>query len=228
MIIVDSVSNVTEQTIDKGSKIIRIEEQKSYLIMKRTIDILGALFGIIILFWLFILVAVLIKIEDPKGPVFFKQIRVGKNENKFNMYKFRSMVTDAEEKLNDLLQFNEVSGAMFKMKEDPRITRIGKFMRKTSIDELPQLWNVLKGEMSLVGPRPPLLREVEEYTDYDKQRLLVLPGCTGLWQVSGRSNIGFEEMVELDLKYIKERSLMMDIGLIFRTVKVLFGSGDAY
>ena len=121
------------------------------------------------------------------------------------------MVTDAEEKLKELLQYNEVSGAMFKMKEDPRITKIGKFIRKTSIDELPQLWNVLKGDMSLVGPRPPLPREVEEYSSYDKQRLLVTPGCTGLWQVSGRNSLGFEEMVELDLKYIANRNIFFDI-----------------
>ena len=115
------------------------------------------------------------------------------------MYKFRSMVIDAEDKLNDLLQLNEASGAMFKMKEDPRVTKIGRFIRKTSIDELPQLINVLKGEMSLVGPRPPLPREVKEYTPYDMQRLMVTPGCTGLWQVSGRNDIGFEEMVCLDI-----------------------------
>ncbi|WP_460291255.1 sugar transferase [Bacillus cereus] len=152
--------------------------------MKRLIDIFGSLCGLIFLSPIFLIVALFIKLEDPKGPVFFKQIRVGKDEKEFGMYKFRSMVVDAEEQLNDLLQLNEVSGAMFKMKEDPRITKIGKFIRKTSIDELPQLLNVLKGEMSLVGPRPPLPREVKEYTLYDKQRLLVTPGCTGLWQVT--------------------------------------------
>lgn len=138
------------------------------------------------------------------------------------------MVSNAEEKLQELLQYNEVSGAMFKMKDDPRITKIGKFIRKTSIDELPQLFNVLKGDMSLVGPRPPLPREVEEYSDYDKQRLLVTPGCTGLWQVSGRSNIGFKEMVDLDLMYIRKRSLLFDIKIILKTVLVLFGSKDAF
>ena len=154
--------------------------------------------------------------EDPKSPVLFKQVRVGKNEKEFEMYKFRSMITDAEEKLKDLLQHNEVSGAMFKMKDDPRVTKIGKFIRKTSIDELPQLLNVLKGEMSLVGPRPPLTREVKEYTSYDKQRLLVTPGCTGLWQVMERNSVGFKEMVELDLTYIQHSNLWFDVKLILK------------
>ncbi|MGG4021694.1 sugar transferase, partial [Geobacillus stearothermophilus] len=144
------------------------------------------------------------------------------------MYKFRSMVTNAEELLESLLHLNEVTGAMFKMKEDPRVTKIGKFIRKTSIDELPQLWNVLKGEMSLVGPRPPLPREVAQYTEYDKQRLLVTPGCTGLWQVSGRNDLGFDEMVELDLKYIRERSLLYDIRIILKTIKIMIKPNSAY
>ncbi|EEK53695.1 sugar transferase [Bacillus cereus] len=205
-----------------------INQKRSYIFMKRLIDIVGSFCGIIILLPVFIIVAICIKLEDPKGPVFFKQIRVGKDEKDFGMYKFRSMVTDAEEKLQDLLQHNEVSGAMFKMKDDPRVTKIGKFIRKTSIDELPQLINVLKGEMSLVGPRPPLLREVKTYTAYDKQRLKVIPGCTGLWQVSGRSNIGFREMVELDLYYIQYRSILFDFKIILKTVFVLFGSKDAF
>ena len=144
------------------------------------------------------------------------------------MYKFRSMVSNAEDMLEDLLSKNEVEGAMFKMKEDPRITRIGRFIRKTSIDELPQFWNVLLGDMSLVGPRPPVPREVETYSSYDKLRLRVTPGCTGLWQVSGRNELNFHEMVELDLQYIKQRSIIFDIKIILLTVKVMFGSKDAY
>ncbi|MCG6184553.1 sugar transferase [Anoxybacillus sp. LAT_38] len=205
-----------------------INDSKSYLLTKRIIDIIGALIGLIALSWLFFLVAILIKLEDRKGPVFFKQVRVGKDGKEFYMYKFRSMVTDAEAKLQELLKYNEVSGAMFKMKNDPRVTKVGKFIRKTSIDELPQLWNVLKGEMSLVGPRPPLPREVEQYTEYDKQRLLVTPGCTGLWQVSGRSNVGFEKMVELDLKYIRERSLLYDLKIILKTIKIMVKPNSAY
>ncbi|MBE5102877.1 sugar transferase [Priestia aryabhattai] len=203
-------------------------ESLVYLGLKRTLDIIGSLIGIILLSIVFIIVALAIKIEDPKGPVFFSQPRIGKKGKIFKMYKFRSMVTDAEIKLKELLQLNETTGAMFKMKNDPRVTKIGKLIRKTSIDELPQLFNVLKGEMSLVGPRPPLPREVAEYTNYDKQRLIVTPGCTGIWQVSGRSNIGFKEMVELDLYYIKNQSIFMDIKIILKTVFVLFGSKNAF
>jgi exopolysaccharide biosynthesis polyprenyl glycosylphosphotransferase len=207
---------------------VAVNDKKGYLIAKRIMDICGALIGLICLSWLFFIVALLIKLEDPKGPVFFKQVRVGKDGKEFYMYKFRSMVTNAEELLESLLHLNEVTGAMFKMKDDPRVTKIGKFIRKTSIDELPQLWNVLKGEMSLVGPRPPLPREVAQYTEYDKQRLLVTPGCTGLWQVSGRNDLGFVEMVELDLKYIRERSLLYDIGIIFKTIKIMIRPNSAY
>ncbi|WP_245947436.1 sugar transferase [Bacillus taeanensis] len=206
-----------------------IEESRPYNTAKRLLDITGALIGLILLLPLFFVVALCIKLEDPKGPILFKQIRVGKNGKEFNMYKFRSMVSNAEKLLEQLLEKNETTGAMFKMKNDPRVTKIGRFIRKTSIDELPQLWNVLKGDMSLVGPRPPLPNEVEQYTDYDRQRLLVVPGCTGLWQVSGRSNIGFEEMVELDLKYITERNIRYDFKLIVKTfLLLLFGDKGAY
>jgi lipopolysaccharide/colanic/teichoic acid biosynthesis glycosyltransferase len=138
------------------------------------------------------------------------------------------MCVDAEEKLADLLAYNEVDGAMFKIKDDPRVTKIGKFIRKTSIDELPQLWNVLKGEMSLVGPRPPLIREVAEYTEYDNQRLLVKPGCTGVWQVSGRNDIGFDEMVQLDIDYIDNLDFWNDVKILFKTVGVIFKPNGAY
>ncbi|SDS28163.1 Sugar transferase involved in LPS biosynthesis (colanic, teichoic acid) [Paenibacillaceae bacterium GAS479] len=208
-----------------------VEGRKSirgYLMMKRAMDIAGAIIGLIMLSPLFLLLAILIKAEDRRGPVFFSQVRVGKGEKTFRMYKFRSMVSNAEELLPQLLTQNEIEGAMFKMKEDPRITRIGRFIRRTSIDELPQLWNVVKGEMSLVGPRPPLPREVEEYTAYDKQRLRVTPGCTGLWQVSGRNGLSFKNMVELDLRYIHQRSIRFDLGILFRTVKVLLGDRNAF
>ncbi len=199
-----------------------------YLMMKRAMDIVAASIGLIFLSPIFLVLAIAIKLEDPKGPVFFSQKRVGKGEKNFNMYKFRSMVSNAEELLAELLEKNEIQGAMFKMKDDPRITRIGKFIRKTSIDELPQLWNVVRGDMSLVGPRPPLPREVAEYTAYDKQRLKVTPGCTGLWQVSGRNSLSFSEMVELDIQYIQERGVFYDVSIIMKTVKMLTGSKNAY
>ena len=205
-----------------------VNTNMNYIRMKRLIDILGSLLGIIILSPFFLIIAISIKIENPKGRVFFKQVRVGMDETTFYMYKFRSMVSDAEDRLKDLLELNEVTGAMFKIKDDPRLTKIGKYIRKTSIDELPQLWNVLKGELSLVGPRPPLLRELKEYTTYDKQRLLVKPGCTGLWQVSGRNDLGFKEMVELDLKYINERTLVYDMKIIFKTIKIIVFPNSAY
>ncbi|KOO50914.1 multidrug MFS transporter [Priestia koreensis] len=210
------------------STAIEVNQQLGYRVTKRAMDIIGALFGILLLCVPLLLVALAIKIEDPKGPIFFSQKRIGKNGKEFHMYKFRSMVSDAEEKLKDLLALNETTGAMFKMKNDPRITRIGRIIRKTSVDEFPQLFNVLKGDMSLVGPRPPLPREVAEYSPYHMQRLLVVPGCTGLWQVSGRSSIGFEGMVELDIQYIKKCTTGYDLKIIVKTVRVLFGSNDAF
>ncbi|MGG0252072.1 sugar transferase [Bacillus toyonensis] len=205
----------------------KVNASKGYLVAKRCIDFIGALCGLILLSPVFLIIAVLIKYQDPKGPVLFKQIRIGKNGKEFYMYKFRSMVVDAEKKLEGLLKHNEVSGAMFKMKEDPRVTRIGRLIRKTSIDELPQLLNVLKGEMSLVGPRPPLPREVKQYTAYDKQRLLVTPGCAGLWQVTERNSVGFKEMVELDLEYINKRSVIYDLKIIFKTIQIMIKSNGA-
>ncbi|MBB6671474.1 sugar transferase [Cohnella nanjingensis] len=199
-----------------------------YTSVKRGMDVAGALFALALFSPVFAVTAALIKLESPKAPVFFQQTRIGKNGREFKMYKFRSMVPDAEQKLATLLAQNEIKGAMFKLKDDPRITRIGRFIRKTSIDELPQLVNVLKGEMSLVGPRPPLPREVEEYSDYDKLRLAVSGGCTGLWQVNGRSKLSFEQMVELDLEYIRKRSIRGDLKIIFRTFKLLLGAKDAF
>lgn len=217
---------------DKNNKIYldrqKVEAKVVYHFIKRAIDICGSSLGLIVLSPLFLIVGYMIKKEDSGGPIFFSQDRVGKNGEVFKMYKFRSMCVDAEEKLALLLEHNEVDGAMFKMKDDPRVTKIGKFIRKTSIDELPQLWNVLKGEMSLVGPRPPVIREVHEYSEYDKQRLYVKPGCTGLWQVSGRNHVGFEQMVQMDLEYIKSQDLLFDIEIIFKTVLVIVRPNGAY
>lgn len=206
---------------------IQPKEGPVYLFFKRAMDIIGSLCGIILLSPLLIIVALAIKIEDPKGSVFFSQKRCGKDNKLFPMYKFRSMVSNAEELLEELMEHNEMDGPVFKIKEDPRITRVGKFIRKTSIDELPQLFNILRGDMSIVGPRPAIPHEVAEYSDYHKQRLLVKPGLTCIWQVSGRNSIGFEEWMEMDLEYIEKRNLWMDIKLIFKTVGVLFGDEHA-
>ncbi|MBN2918309.1 MAG: sugar transferase [Lactobacillus sp.] len=227
-----NVSNLNRETKKVREEILikkeEIDSKYLYLFVKRIIDIFGSLIGLVVLSPLFLIVAYKIKKEDPSGPIFFSQERVGKNGKTFKMYKFRSMCVDAEEQLDKLLQHNEVQGAMFKMKEDPRVTKIGKFIRRTSIDELPQLWNVLNGDMSLVGPRPPLSREVSEYSDYAKQRLLVKPGCTGLWQVSGRNHVGFDEMVDLDLKYITNQSIINDVLIIVKTFKIILMPNGAY
>lgn len=199
-----------------------------YRMSKRIFDFVASLLGLIILSPLFLIVAVMIKIEDPKAPVFYSQIRLGKNKKSFKMFKFRSMIVDADSHLKELLKQNEIEGAMFKMKNDPRVTRVGRFIRKYSIDELPQLVNVLLGQMSLVGPRPPLPREVAKYTDHDMQRLIVKPGCTGLWQVSGRNDVGFDEMVSLDLKYISKRSISFDLYVMIKTVGIFFVPNGAY
>lgn len=207
---------------------LKAESRILYLAIKRVMDCVLAFTGLVLLSPLFLIVSILIKFEDPRGSVLFYQTRVGKDEKPFRMYKFRSMVSNAEEQLETLLDQNEVSGAMFKMKDDPRITKIGKWIRKTSIDELPQLWNVLCGEMTLVGPRPALPREVNQYSSSDKLRLKVTPGCTGLWQVSGRNNLSFHEMLELDLEYIERRSLWLDVKVILRTVKIIVFPNSAY
>ncbi|EJO5346054.1 exopolysaccharide biosynthesis polyprenyl glycosylphosphotransferase [Clostridium botulinum] len=197
-----------------------------YFVIKRIIDLLGSIIGLTLLSPILIITAIVIKI-DSKGPIFFIQKRVGKDGQCFNMYKFRSMVIDAEDKLSQLKDKNEMSGPMFKMKNDPRVTKIGSFIRKTSIDELPQLLNVLKGDMSLVGPRPNLPREVMKFTDYQKNKLIAQPGITCYWQVMGRNNIDFEQWIELDIKYVKDRNVWVDIKLIFKTVRVLFGDDNA-
>ncbi len=198
----------------------------TYSICKRLFDIGASLAAIILLSPLFIIVAVIIKV-DSRGSVFFHQKRIGFMGKPFYMHKFRSMVTDAEERFGEVEDKNEISGFMFKIRNDPRVTKVGKIIRKTSIDELPQLFNVLKGEMSIVGPRPPIGREVQKYDAWHNLRLSVKPGITGLWQVSGRNDIGFEDMCRLDLKYIRERNFKYDLKIIFRTIPVLLGDNRA-
>ena len=191
-------------------------------VMKRILDILGGLVGCILCLIVGLFVAPAIYIEDP-GPVIFKQQRVGRNGRRFTMYKFRSMYQDAEERKKELMAQNEMDGLMFKMKDDPRITKVGKFIRKTSLDEFPQFFNVLMGDMSLVGTRPPTVGEFEMYENHHKRRLSLKPGITGLWQVSGRSEItDFEDVVKLDLEYIDRWSFLFDVQILFRTVAAVF------
>lgn len=215
-----------EREILSSSKLV-LQYSKYYVVIKRLMDVVFSTIGLIVLSPIMLIVAVAIKLEDIKGPILFSQERVGYLGKKFKMYKFRSMYVDAEERLHEIQHLNEQTGPVFKMKDDPRITKVGKFIRKTSLDELPQLINILKGEMSIVGPRPALLREVVQYNDYQKQRLLVKPGLTCIWQVSGRNNIGFDEWVELDLEYIKNQSLGLDIKLILQTIPALLGDHNA-
>ncbi|MCR4728033.1 MAG: sugar transferase [Lachnospiraceae bacterium] len=196
--------------------------------LKRATDILGSVVGLILTFVAFLIFAPIIKLQSP-GPVFFKQRRVGKNGRRFWLYKFRSMYADAEARKQELMAQNKMNGNMFKLENDPRITPIGRFMRKYSIDELPQFWNVLKGEMSLVGTRPPTEDEFKQYEAHHRARLGIKPGLTGMWQVSGRSNItDFEEVVALDTQYISNWNLGMDFRILVRTVLVVLkGSGAA-
>lgn len=199
-----------------------------YPAAKRALDVVGAAFGLVLLAPLLLIVAILIRVESP-GPVFFAQTRIGRRENPFRCWKFRSMTIDAQQRQGELMACNEMpGGTTFKMKHDPRITRIGRFIRKASIDELPQLWNVLIGEMSLVGPRPPVPAEVARYSAVDRQRLSVKPGITCTWQVTGRSDIPFREQVALDLRYIQERSLLLDIRLLLMTVPAVLLARGAY
>lgn len=197
--------------------------QSSYkrLLIKRVMDIAGGLVGMLITLIFFPFVAIAIKADSP-GPVLFSQVRIGRNGRRFKIYKFRSMYMDAEERKKELEKQNEMQGLMFKMENDPRITRVGKFIRKTSIDELPQFYNVLKGDMSLVGTRPPTEDEFEKYNQYYRRRISMTPGLTGLWQVSGRSEIdNFDDVVKYDLQYIDNWSLTLDIRILLRTVYVV-------
>ena len=188
------------------------------LVLKRVMDICGAVVGLILCGIISIFLVPAIKLDSP-GPAIFSQIRIGKNGRRFKFYKFRSMYVDAEERKKELMKNNEMDGLMFKMEDDPRITKVGKFIRKTSLDEFPQFWNVLIGDMSLVGTRPPTEDEFNKYNGHYKRRLMMTPGITGLWQVSGRSSItDFDEVVKLDLEYIDNWSLLGDIKILFKTV----------
>lgn len=198
-----------------------------YLTVKRLFDIAASLFALLITLPLTLVVSLCIYLDD-RGPIFYTQERIGKDGKPFRIYKFRSMCQNADAKKKELTEQNEVNGAMFKMSNDPRVTRVGCFIRRHSIDELPQLINVLLGNMTVVGPRPPLPEEVYQYSQHDKERLKVKPGCTGLWQVSGRNSLDFDEMVELDIDYIEHASLLLDVKICFKTVWIMIYPNEAY
>ena len=218
------------QELNLDNNRIMLEKKKlsrnTYEFLKRLMDIICSMSALIVLAPILIVVDILIKIES-KGPVIFSQERVGINNKKFKMYKFRSMVVNAEDMKEKLEKQNERKGPMFKIKNDPRITTIGRFIRKTSIDELPQLINILKGEMSIVGPRPSLPKEVIQFEPWMLERLKVKPGLTCYWQVQGRDHIEFEDWMRLDVKYVKDRNFLLDIKLIFKTFFVFLGDQNA-
>ncbi|WP_462399564.1 sugar transferase [Lacticaseibacillus pantheris] len=197
-----------------------------YKVTKRLMDIIGSCIALVLFSPIILYIVIAIKLED-RGPVLYKQTRVGKDGQEFELWKFRSMVQGADKIKGELADQNEIEdGPMFKMKDDPRITKTGKFIRHHSLDEVPQFVNILKGDMSLVGPRPALPKEVAEYSDHDRERLQVIPGLTGLWQVSGRSKLTFAQMVDLDLQYIDKRSVLFDLQIIMKTFFQMFDPKD--
>ena len=225
----DGARTLIKTTAADRSNMKAVYQQKSlmYKFVKRLSDILLSGIALVCLSPVFLVTAISIKLEDC-GPAFFIQPRAGKDMKTFKMYKFRSMYVNADEKLAELLKDNEQTGHAFKIKNDPRITKVGKFIRKVSIDELPQLINIMKGDMSIVGPRPILPWQMEECNEYEKQRLIVQPGLTCYWQIGGRANIKWEEWVELDLDYIQNMSLWTDIKMIVKTIPAVFDSEGAY
>lgn len=217
------LSTVAEES-DSVSKKARVKKRTAYRFFKRLFDIILSALGLIILAIPFLILSIIIFIDSPGASPIYTQVRVGKNGRTFKFYKFRSMIPNAEKKLDELLNKNEMEGPVFKMKDDPRITRVGRFIRRSSIDELPQLYNVFKGNMSLVGPRPPLMREVSQYTDEQMRRVSIKPGITCYWQIQPKRNsLSFDEWLALDMKYIEERSLLTDVKILVKTVGAVFG-----
>jgi lipopolysaccharide/colanic/teichoic acid biosynthesis glycosyltransferase len=216
--------SVVAEESDSVSKKARVKERTAYRFFKRLFDIILSALGLIILAIPFLILSIIIFIDSSGASPIYTQVRVGKNGRTFKFYKFRSMIPNAEKKLDGLLNKNEMEGPVFKMKDDPRITRVGRFIRRSSIDELPQLYNVLKGNMSLVGPRPPLMREVSQYTDEQMLRVSIKPGITCYWQIQPKRNsLSFDEWLALDMKYIEERSFFTDVKILFKTVRAVFG-----
>lgn len=218
-------SSVEDTPKQEENKLVRLDRneqlhsKKRYWLVRRAQDVFFSALALLFLLPWMALLALVIYIDDPHGSPFFAQTRCGRDGKLFKMYKFRSMYVDAEERLSEILEDNEMDGPAFKIKDDPRITRVGRIIRKISLDELPQLWNVLKGDMSIVGPRPALPREVEQYTEEQKQRMYVTPGLTCYWQIQPRRNdISFDDWMALDLQYIQERSFLVDWKIIFKTI----------
>ena len=218
-------SSVEDTPKQEENKLVRLDRneqlhtKKRYWLVRRAQDIFFSALALLFLLPWMALLALVIYIDDPHGSPFFAQTRCGRDGKLFKMYKFRSMYVDAEDRLSEILEDNEMDGPAFKIKDDPRITRVGRIIRKISLDELPQLWNVLKGDMSIVGPRPALPREVEQYTEEQKQRMYVTPGLTCYWQIQPRRNdISFDDWMALDLQYIQERSFLVDWKIIFKTI----------
>ena len=213
------MDNAVKEKLVELNPVKQVKTRRSYWFWRRTQDIFFSVLALLVLWPVMLITALIIYLDDPHGSPIFSQVRVGRDGKLFKMYKFRSMYVDAEARLQELLKDNEMDGPAFKMKDDPRITRVGRFIRKVSIDELPQLINIVKGDMSIVGPRPALPREVEQYTSLQRQRLMVTPGLTCYWQIQPKRNdISFEDWMALDLKYIQERSFRVDWMIIFKTV----------
>jgi len=206
---------------------VEINGSFGYIVAKRGFDLVMGAFILLLLIPIFPLVALMIKL-DSRGPVFYKQDRVGERGRRFKFYKFRSMYSEADRQLSSLEKENEQDGPVFKIKDDPRVTNVGKFLRRSSLDEIPQILNVIRGDMSLVGPRPPLPSEVEQYKPWHRRRLDVKPGITCLWQISGRSQIGFDEWMRLDIEYLKTRSIATDMMIFVKTVPAVIAQRGAY
>lgn len=225
----DEINSLTKGTVIDRNNMKEVYRNKSqtYKFLKRLFDIVLSSVAIVCLSPVFLLTAVAIRLEDG-GPAIFTQQRTGKDMQPFKMYKFRSMYVNADEKMAELLEDNEQAGPAFKIKNDPRITKVGRFIRKVSIDELPQLLNIIKGDMSIVGPRPILTFQMEECNAYERQRVIVQPGLTCYWQIGGRANIKWNEWVELDLNYIEDMSLWTDFKMILKTIPAVFDSEGAY
>ena len=214
-----TISAAPQISIDREKT---LRSHRRYWVLRRAQDIVFSLLALILLAPLALLISLAIVLDSPGDGAIFRQRRVGRDGKLFWLYKFRTMCPDAEEQLNELLSQNQMDGPVFKIKDDPRITRVGRFLRKTSLDELPQLLNVLQGDMSIVGPRPALPREVELYSDYQRQRLYVTPGLSCYWQIAPhRNEMSFDEWVALDMKYIQERSFWVDWKIIFLTVRAM-------